>query len=452
MLQKSSATPPTDLSFKERLIGLVIRLKTGSYKSAVTAWRKHKTQTLAQANETSLYRWDTEYSKIYFLSPPNKGKAITDNNPYVNLLDQEEFDLASEVYPYFDTPPTWTKSLYFKYFSSQHRETTGRADTFLARLLVDKKRMQTEASNPKKRPRPAPHKESDLAKLKDQIREFAQESGFPAMGVTKLDRRYIAEHADKQLPYDTLILLAHELPRDTVRLIPDNPPNAAFTSYRDGGNAVHKVADFIRSKGYDCITRVSSDGAIKYAPHAVNAGMGNYSTYGVAILPEVGTRTKMAAILIDAELPLDAPRDWNIEEFCSRCRSCQKACPAGAIPKDERRFRGMLKRQTYHQRCFEYMATAHECMECVRVCPFSMLGYEQTMNALPQYYKYNIERDQVDRNYWAATTDKESENAPENPTDGRYTAANLGTHRQQHPGAGTTRKTGRRPCEQLPTT
>ena len=170
----------------------------------------------------------------------------------------------------------------------------------------------------------------------------------------------------------------------------------AFTAYRDGGRDVHKIADFIRSKGHKCLTRVSSDGAIKYAPHAVNAGMGNYSTFGICIFPELGTRTKVTGIIIDAELPLDRPRDWNIEEFCSRCRSCQKVCPAGAIPKDEKRSRGTLKRQTFHQRCFEYMATSYECNLCCRICPFSVLGYEQAMRALPQYYMYNIYRNEVD--------------------------------------------------------
>ncbi len=80
----------------------------------------------------------------------------------------------------------------------------------------------------------------------------------------------------------------------------------------------------------------------------LRAGRGNYWTFGICIFPEVGTRAKVTGIITEAELPLDPPRNWNIEEFCSRCRSCQKTCPAGAIPKHEKRFRGMLKRQTYH--------------------------------------------------------------------------------------------------------
>ena len=381
-------------------------LEATDYETEVAKWLVYKQHMLEQADETSIYRWDSEVSRIYRLSPPNAGKAITDSNPYVNLVDIEEFDLASEVYPLFEVPQTWDKELYIKYFSTMHEEVTGDAAAFLAQIARDKDRMTEEAQG-KRVPPVAGEKEQDLAKLKEEIRAFAKSLGFAAMGVTKLDRRYIAPNLDDELPYDTLILLPHEMPLKEVKRIPTDSPLTAFTSYRDGGENVHKVADFIRSKGHKCLARVSSDGAIKYAPHAVNAGMGNYSTFGICIFPEVGTRTKVAGIIIDAELPLDQPRDWNIEEFCARCRACQKVCPAGAIPRDEKRFRGALKRQTFHQRCFEYMATSYECNLCVRICPFSVLGYDQAMQALPRYYHYNIYRDEVDHDLLRADWETE---------------------------------------------
>ncbi len=42
------------------------------------------------------------------------------------------------------------------------------------------------------------------------------------------------------------------------------------------------------------------------------------------------------------------------------------------------------------------MAIQYECALCVRICPFSILGYEQCMRALPQYYMYNLHRDEID--------------------------------------------------------
>ena len=69
---------------------------------------------------------------------------------------------------------------------------------------------------------------------------------------------------------------------------------------------------------------------------------------------------------------------------------CQKSCPSGAIPKEESRYRGTIKRTTDHIKCFDMMATKHECVQCIRVCPISMLGYENALNSLPSYYQYNL--------------------------------------------------------------
>ena len=42
------------------------------------------------------------------------------------------------------------------------------------------------------------------------------------------------------------------------------------------------------------------------------------------------------------------------------------------------------------------MVSHYECMLCVRICPFSVIGYEQCMKALPKHYAYNLHRDKVD--------------------------------------------------------
>ncbi len=390
-------------TIKAKLDGAIldIEAETKDFSENKRKWLDYKKKMLEQADDTSIYRWDMA-SGIYYLTPPNEGKSITDNNPYVNIVDLEEFDVSAEVHPPYEHPPVWDKQNLLRWMAAGHREFLGRADAFLAQVAVDKERMTAEALG-KRVPPVAKQKETDLQKLKEEIRSYAKELGFPAMGVTKVDRRYVSPGFDEQVKFDTIVVLAHEMPLDEVKKIPgDEQPFAAFTSYRDGGQGAHKVADFIRSNGYRALARVSADAALKYSPHAVNAGMGNYATFGIAIIPEVGTRTKLLAVLTEAELPLDEPRDHNIEEFCARCRSCQKVCPAGAIPKHERRYHGVMKRQTFHQRCWEYMATTYECMLCVRICPFSIVGYDKCMRALPPWYWYNLHRDLVDADFLRA--------------------------------------------------
>jgi len=263
-------------------------------------------------------------------------------------------------------------------------------------------------------PKPSEIKEQDLNKLKSEIIEYANELGFASVGVTKVDFRYVSEGVDDQIIFDTMILLGYEMPHEVMENYPTPKGElGAFGAYAGCARNVHKVADFIRSKGHDCRSR-DWGGGIKYSPHAVNAGLGNYSTYGVCVTPEAGTRLKYCAILIDAELPLDQPRDLNIEEFCSRCRMCQKSCPSGSIPKEEKKIKGALKRQTRFMPCLELMTTDTECLKCVRVCPFSMIGYEECMETLPQYYMYNSVRDELDKDYLLAIKESDCKEGDSN--------------------------------------
>jgi len=280
----------------------------------------------------------------------------------------------------------------------KHKEVTGDPMYCMKDQMVSMERINKEAQGINV-PKPNEEKEKDLIKLKKEMFEYAKSLGFASMGVTKVDRRYVSMGIDDEIIFDTIILFGYEMPKEVMENYPKPKGElGAFGAYTGCARNVHKVADFIRSKGYDCRSR-DWGGGIKYPPHAVNAGLGNYSTYGVCVTPNVGTRVKYCAILVDAEWPLDKPRDFNIEEFCSRCRMCQKSCPSGSIPKEENKYKGSIKRQTRFSTCLELMTTARECLKCVRVCPFSMIGYEQCMESLPQYYMYNLERDEIDKEF-----------------------------------------------------
>ncbi|WFD11949.1 hypothetical protein [Tepidibacter hydrothermalis] len=386
------------------------KMKMIKYDDLVKEWKDEKKQMIERTSEDRIYRWNPD--GMYNILE-NTGKVITDNNPYVNLVDIEEFDLVIENEPYTVAPPPMNKvknkikSKSASFFGLMHKEITGDPMNYMKDQKISMERINNEAQGIDV-PKPEKQKEKDLLKLKKEIFEYAKSLGFASAGVTKIDRRYVSMGVDDEIIFDTIILLGYEIPEDVMGNYP-NPKGelGAFGAYTGCARNVHKVADFIRSKGYDCRAR-GWDGSIKYSPHAVNAGLGNYSTYGVCVTPEAGTRLKYCSILIDADLVLDKPKDFNIEEFCSRCRMCQKSCPSNSIPKEEKKYKGSIKRQTRFSTCLELMTTAKECLKCVRVCPFSMIGYEQCMESLPQYYMYNLERDQLDKEFLLSK--KEGEN------------------------------------------
>lgn len=367
-----------------------------TYASVVEKWRKDKQEMLKQTDSTRIQRWS--YSNGMFKYFNNPGKSITDNNPYINIIDVEEFDLSIKNHPLPPDPPAFNNKNRPNFFGTLMDEYVDDSKWYKSTLHESYERILKEA---KGIDLPGVHHEKTMNEkdLKVAITNYAKSLGFVSVGVTKIDRRFISVEVDDEMVFDTIILLGYEMPHEVVHRYPKPAHDtAAYYGYAHCAAHVHEVADFVRAQGYDCRAR-SWEGFIKYSIHAVNAGLGNFSTYGIVHTPECGTRVKYTSILVDAELELDMPVDYNIEEFCARCRMCQKSCPADAIPKEETRYRGTVKRTTDHIKCFDRMATEHECVKCIRVCPISMLGYDNALNSLPAYYKHNLDKKDYRTNY-----------------------------------------------------
>lgn len=367
--------------------------KKEHYTDIVKKWTSIVDNMYDNTNETRIRRWS--YTNGMFKYFNNPGRIISDNNPYLNIVDENEFDLFIQNEPIPADPPAFNNKNRLNFFGSMMDDFVDDVDYYKTNLTQSFERILKEAKG-EDVPKVASKKENDLVKLKKEIVEYAKSLGFASVGITKIDRRFVAIDVDDELIFDTIMIMGYEIPKEVLQRYPKPVHDlAAYYGYSHCAANVHKVADFIRSKGHDCRAR-SWEGFIKYSVHAVNAGMGNFSTYGICHTPQIGTRLKYCSVIIDAELPLDTPKDFNIEEFCSRCRMCQKSCPAGAIPKEESRYRGTMKRTTDHISCFNSMATRRDCCQCIRVCPISMIGYEKCMDSLPQYYMYNTERHNYD--------------------------------------------------------
>ena len=358
-----------------------------NYETIVKRWSDKKQEMLKQTNSNRIMRWS--YSNGMFKYYNNPGKEITDQNPYINIVNVDEFDLSIKNHPFPPDPPAFNNKNRPKFFEALMDEYVDDGKWYKDQLHKSYERIMKEADPNLK----IPFNNKKLlneSKLKDAIIKYANDLGFVSVGVTKIDRRFVSVEADDALIFDTIILLGYEMPHDVLKRYPKpKHDTAAYYGYAHCAANVHKVADFIRSQGYDCRAR-SWEGFIKYSVHAVNAGLGNFSTYGIVHTPQAGTRLKYTSIIIDGDLPLDLPKDFNIEEFCSRCRMCQKSCPSRAIPKEESPYRGTIKRTTDHIKCFDMMATKHECVQCIRVCPISMLGYDVVKKSLPLYYQNNL--------------------------------------------------------------
>lgn len=339
-----------------------------------------------------LLRWDHYDTLLSVLSPVNQGKLITDNNPVFNIVSVDELDISLENEPYYDKAGTQGNlGSFLKWMMPNNERASRNIFSYLPEITRDQLRMNLDLINPEP---PAPDREEELFKLKQEIKDKAKELGFGVVGFTKVDRRYLADGEDKYAPYDNLIVLGMEMDRDQVEEFPnpgkETEEHAVMRVYALSGKRVLDLAKFIREKGWRCHPRVSLDGTIKFAPHAVNAGVANFATSGLAVTKEFGTRLRWCAITIEADLPVDMPKYLNVEEFCSRCRMCQKSCPVQAIPKEAIRYRGSMRRRISDHKCFSSMMLRSGCLNCIKLCPYSKFGYDKCMEALPKYYLYNI--------------------------------------------------------------
>ena len=279
--------------------------------------------------ENRILRWDKKEHTKY--GKENKGKGITDNNPYIEI-NAESFDRYTEIDP--PNPNTMmaldTKKV--RRFLKDKETPTLRKTLFryipglLAGSLLE--RTQKVKNNRVRTKRYGTLEEKQ--KLKEEILEELRSKDLIG-GFTLIDRRYINEEKESLFPYDTFLIIGMEMMKDTIMEIPQ-PTSVSgkifdFDVYHHGGLLVDKLAAFIRSKGVKCLSHIPLKWDINFAPHAINAGLGNYSTHGLVLTKEWGTRLRFFGISIELDIPIDRPKDYNFEEFCRKCRMCYKSCP-----------------------------------------------------------------------------------------------------------------------------
>jgi len=133
-----------------------------------------------------------------------------------------------------------------------------------------------------------------------------------------------------------------------------------------------KVAGWIREQGWqaEAVTGPMT-GKILMIPPAIECGFGELGKHGSIINPEFGSAFRLSAVLTDAPFANTPRREFGIDDFCSRCRVCENACPPVAIAPEKQTVRGVEKWYVDFDKCIPFFAATFGCAICIAVCPWS---------------------------------------------------------------------------------
>jgi epoxyqueuosine reductase len=219
---------------------------------------------------------------------------------------------------------------------------------------------------------------------KEELRNKIMKLGADLCGFGSVERMNSAPEGFKArdvLPESkTVISFAIAFPVGALKSTSPHPYTCIRNSISDKLNGISwDVCLLLEKEGYLAIPipvveavfdektgRYRSIISIKHAAQA--AGIGSIGRNSLLITPEYGSLVWLGAVLTDADMESDP----LLEDLCTNCDLCVKACPVNALEKEE------LDQRKCSEYCFGEVGGigAIKCHACRDVCP-KLLGEER---------------------------------------------------------------------------
>ena len=214
----------------------------------------------------------------------------------------------------------------------------------------------------------------DPAAMAREVKALARELGADVVGVSEVGEDALYEGRNPGLRFAIVIGRA----MDRAEMVHAPQARAAaevMRSYRRLARVAIRLAERIRGWGWPARAYGNPNSTdILLIPLAVRAGLGELGKHGSMIGVEHGSNFRLAAVLTDLPLALDAPVDVGVDDVCSVCRRCVDDCPPRAIFEEKQLVRGERKWYVDFDKCIPYFVKTYGCAICIEVCPWSEPG------------------------------------------------------------------------------
>ena len=214
------------------------------------------------------------------------------------------------------------------------------------------------------------------------VKAAAREAGASLVGIAEIRETDLFE--GREAPHRTAVCIGLPMVREEMAHAA-RPRGAAevMRTYRRIGLIAMRLGREIRRRGFPAKAYGDPNATdILHIPLAVRAGLGQLGKHGSMISREHGSNFRLAAVLTDMPLALDAPRDIGVDDVCIHCRRCVIDCPPDAIHEEKQWIRGEQRWYVDFDKCIPYFTKTYGCAICIEVCPWSEPGQGQTLSDL----------------------------------------------------------------------
>ena len=213
----------------------------------------------------------------------------------------------------------------------------------------------------------------------DALNQFIDAGQCERVGIARMRPEWVYEHHHTN--FSNVIILGVQHNYDLLKTAPDLVAGADVTrQYGRAALVAKNVAGWLREQGWDAEPVTGPMvGKILMIPPALECGFGELGKHGSLINPEFGSAFRLGAVLTDAPFATTPKREFGVDDFCSRCRVCEDACPPLAIKPEKQTVRGEQKWYVEFDKCIPFFAQTSGCAICIAVCPWSIPGVGENL-------------------------------------------------------------------------